>query len=209
MAKGRKSKRANKSPDDYFAAGPFEFARFGKLVVGRSRASAEQFDAAQAEMAGQLPKIVAEVDTLVTDIAGRVARLPPEQLLHRAWWEFAATAIRPDGEGMDESDQIAAMRMIDYVQSVIAAVEPCTPSSENVSEDDWTGLKNDVKSLFTRLTLEYQICLTANLRAQAPDLDMELEEFRFRAEVHWLNIRGKRYQPHELQALLDVLTPHS
>ncbi len=30
-----------------------------------------------------------------------------------------------------------------------------------------------------------------------------------RAEALWLNIRGKRYQVHERQALLDVLAPHS
>ena len=38
---------------------------------------------------------------------------------------------------------------------------------------------------------------------------LRLEEFRFRAETLWLNIRGKRYQLHERQALLDVLAPHS
>ncbi|MBI4382772.1 MAG: preprotein translocase subunit SecA [Nitrospinae bacterium] len=38
---------------------------------------------------------------------------------------------------------------------------------------------------------------------------MELEEFRFRAESLWMIVRGKRYTPHERQALLDVLTPHS
>ena len=38
---------------------------------------------------------------------------------------------------------------------------------------------------------------------------MQLEEFRFGAETLWLNIRGKRYQLHERQALLDVLAPHS
>src|SRR5690606_31466750 len=28
-------------------------------------------------------------------------------------------------------------------------------------------------------------------------------------EVLWVNVRGQRYQPHERQALPDVLTPHS
>jgi hypothetical protein len=67
----------------------------------------------------------------------------------------------------------------------------------------------DVETLFRRLTLDYQMCLTAHRRTQDPQLDMKLEEFRFRAETLWLNIRGKRYQLHERQALLDVLAPHS
>jgi preprotein translocase subunit SecA len=100
------------------------------------------------------------------------------------------------------------MRMIDYVQSVIAAVKPQV-YAEDVNDDDWSKLKSDVTTLFHRLTIEYQFCLTAHRRAQDPGLDMELEDFRFRAETLWMNIRGKRYQPHERQALLDILAPHS
>jgi len=44
---------------------------------------------------------------------------------------------------------------------------------------------------------------------QNPGLDMDLEDFRFRAEVMWMNVRGTRYQAHKRQALLDVLMPHS
>jgi hypothetical protein len=32
---------------------------------------------------------------------------------------------------------------------------------------------------------------------------------RFRAEILWMNIRGKRYQSHERQALFEILVPHS
>jgi preprotein translocase subunit SecA len=81
--------------------------------------------------------------------------------------------------------------------------------ADKVSDEDWAKLKADVETLFRRLTLDYQMCLTAHRRVQDPQLDMRLEEFRFRAETLWLNIRGKRYQLHERQALLDVLAPHS
>lgn len=112
--------------------------------------------------------------------------------------------------GRDASDlgKLAAARMVDYVQSVIVSVTPGQYATD-VSEEAWIKLKADVEALFRRLTLEYQMCLTAHRRAQDPKLDMQLEEFRFRAETLWLNIRGKRYQLHERQALLDVLAPHS
>jgi preprotein translocase subunit SecA len=112
------------------------------------------------------------------------------------------------GRDTSDSEKLAAARMVDYVQSVIVSVNPkqCT---DDVSEEDWAKLKSDVETLFRRLTLDYQMCLTAHRRAQDPQLDMRLEEFRFRAETLWLNIRGKRYQLHERQALLDVLAPHS
>ena len=159
-------------------------------------------------MAQRFPTIVAEIDALVDSIASRIARLPPDQLLHRAWWEFAVTVVGIGNKDADELDHLAAMRMVDYVQGVIASVTP-EPYAEKVTEEEWTQLKADVNSLFMRLTLEYQMCLTAHLLAQNPNLDMELEAFRVRAEMLWLNIRGKRYHVHERQALLDVLAPHS
>ena len=44
----RKGKTKSRSPDDYFAAGPFEVARFGRVMVSRSRASLEEWQQAQA-----------------------------------------------------------------------------------------------------------------------------------------------------------------
>ena len=164
--------------------------------------------AAQAKMAEHFPNIVEEIDKLVTSIAECVAHLSPDRLLHRAWWEFAAAMLGLGGGKMIESEQLDAMRMVDYVQSIVASIKPEAYADE-VSEDDWNKLKSDVATLFHRLTLEYQMCLTSHRKAQDPALDMALETFRFRAENLWLNIRGKRYHNHERQALLDILAPHS
>jgi hypothetical protein len=205
----RKGHKAGTQPDDYFAAGPFEFARFGRLVVSRSRASPEDWKAAQAKMAADFPRIVAEIDELVGRIADRVSRFAPERLLHRAWGERALLAIGLAGDDVSDFDTLVAMRMIDYVQSVIAAVTPTPPYLNKMPDEDWAALSSDIETLFTRLALDYQIGRTASLRAQDPSLDMELEEFRFRAETLWMNVRGDRYQVHERQALVDVLTPHS
>jgi preprotein translocase subunit SecA len=185
-----------------------EFARFGRFMIGRSRATQEQFEAAQARMVAQYPVTIGEIDGLVASIAAQIARLPPDRLLQRGWWEYSAMIVGLGGTDADDSQKLAAARMVDYLQSVIVSVKP-EQYAADVSEEDWTKLKADVETLFRRLTLDYQMCLTAHRRAQDPQLDMQLEEFRFRAEALWLNIRGKRYQLHERQALLDVLGPHS
>lgn len=208
MAKSKKRKAKNLKPDDYFAAGPMEFARFGRVTIGRSRATQEQVDAAQARMVAQYPITVGEIEALVASIAAQIARLPPDRLLQRGWWEYSAMIVGLGGKDASDSEKLAAARMVDYVQSVIVAVKP-EHYADGLSEEDWAKLKADVEKLFQRLTLDYQMCLTAHRRAQNPQLDMQLEEFRFRAETLWLNIRGKRYQLHERQALLDVLAPHS
>lgn len=208
MAKPKKKKVKKVKPDDYFAAGPMEFARFGKLMLSRSRATQEQFEAAQARMVAQYPITVGEIDALVASIATQVAHLPPDRLLQRGWWEYSAMIVGLGGNEAGDSEKLAAARMVDYVQSVIVSVKP-EEYADNVSEEDWAQLKADVEALFQRLTLDYQMCLTAHRRDQDPQLDMPLEEFRFRTETLWLNIRGKRYQLHERQALIDVLAPHS
>jgi len=208
MGKKRKRKRTKPVPDDHFRAGPLEFARFGKVMVGQSHASAEQIEVAQAERAAHFPVVVAEIDNLVAEIADLIAHLPPDQLLHRAWWEFAMTVIPLKGKNIDNAESAIAMRMIDYVQSVIVSVNPKKPYTTERNEEDWNRLKKNVETLFKRLAGEYQWYLTAHRQAQDPNLDMALEKFRFRAELFWMNVRGKRYQPHERQSLLDTLTPH-
>lgn len=160
-------------------------------------------------MALDLPKITSEIDTLVMRIAGRVSGLPPGRLLHRAWWEHATAAIGLSGDDVSDFDRLIAMRMIDYIQSIIASVRPVLPHGTDIPDEEWVALHSDVETLFTRLTLEYQISLTAHRRASEPALDMELEEFRFRAETLWMNVRGERYHVHERQALKDVIGPHS
>src|SRR5262245_52603335 len=98
---GRRTKRrAGKSPrsrpDAHFSAGPLEFARFGNVMMSRSHATHEQWRALMTDMAAGLPDLVAKIDSLVDRIAVRVARLPPEILLQRAWWDLSALMILSD-----------------------------------------------------------------------------------------------------------------
>src|SRR4051794_12097570 len=92
--KARLTRKAkSRLPDDYFAAGSFEFARFGRVMVSRSRARGEEWQQAQAKMALDVPKTTGEIDPLVMRIAARVAGLPPGRLLHRAGGNPATAAI--------------------------------------------------------------------------------------------------------------------
>jgi preprotein translocase subunit SecA len=131
VAKSKKRKAKNVEPDDYFAAGPMEFARFGRVVVGRSRATQEQVDAAQTRMVAQYPIAVGETDALVASIATQIARLPPDNLLQRGWWEYSAMIVGLGGRDAGDSEKLAAARMVDYVQSVIVSVKP-TQYADNV-----------------------------------------------------------------------------
>lgn len=210
MRKGRrKTKHPKTKPDEYYSIGPFEFARFGKVMISRSSASQEQVRIMQEKMAEEFPKIVSEIDKLVRKIADQVSRLPPDQLLLRAWWEFAAISIRQNRNNVSDSDQSDALRMVTYLQSVIVSVSPIEPYIAEVNDEIWESIKKDVQDLFMRLSLEYQQCLTAHSKTIDPDIDMDVEELRFLTEVFWMNVRGKRYHPHESKALIEILKPHS
>ena len=207
MKKKRKTTRRGVIPDEHFESGPLEFARFGRVMIGRSRATEAQHAKLLAKMAARLPKVHAEIEGLVQSIAVRITRLPAGQLLQRAWWEFVTNGFGQSSP--DDMKQAAAMRMIDYVQSVVASVSSTDTVLSELTRTDWAELKKDVGHLFGRLTVDYQMCRMASRKAQSSEQDMALEEFRFKAEVLWMNVRGSRYQPHEYQALLDIIAPHS
>ena len=101
------------------------------------------------------------------------------------------------------------MRMLDYVQSVIAAVPINKRQRDNVSEDDWKSLRQKVQDLFEKLNIPYQLSRRAkNLRENihhSPDV----EDFHFKAQIYWCNVRGKRYQIHEPEYLRKLFLPHS
>jgi len=179
------------------------------MIIGKSNATSDQLKTLHSKMADALPSLIAEIDELVIKIAAQIASLPPDRLLHRAWWEYAAVACGLGNKDSNDSEHIMALRMIDYVQSVVASATPSRTCKGDVSDEDWTLLSKDIRTLFTKLTGEYQICMTAHQRMNNPNHIMALEEFRVHAEIFWMNVRGNRYSAHEIPALLDILTPHS
>lgn len=202
------SKKKRILPDEQFSHGPFTYARFGKFIVAKSNMDEKQHAQSQEHLASSYPEVITEIDGLIHAICELVRRLPPDRLLHRAWWQFAMQATDTEDKSSDiELSQ--AMRMVDYVQSIIASIEPASEYEVDISEEDWATLENNVHELFRKLNIDFQICQTAYEKKNDPLFDIELAEFKFKAQVLWANVRGERYQPHERQALEDILWPHS
>ncbi len=206
--KKKKHKNKNKAvkPDEIFAQGPIRVARFGSNVLFQTDLTAEAHAEMLAGLADRYPKIVQEIDGLVDSIAKLVSELAPDQLLHRAWWSFASRALTSGSEGnFDAID----LRMIDYIQSVIVSVKPAQPQRDAVTDQEWATLKAWVEKLFREVNLTYQLCRAAKAKVEDPDFDEEAEEFFFRAQLYWSNVRGARHQVHQIVHLRDLLLPHS
>jgi len=201
------AKKQRVKPDDYFRHGPIEMARFGKFMVSRSNLSKEQFDEMQNKLVARYPEVCREIDEKVTRIVEKIRTLPPDELLKRAYWEMAARHIKIKSEIDVGPDEALSLRMIDYIQSVIVSIQPEDASNAEVTEDQWHDLKSLVEELFSQLNLEYQICLTAYNRKD-PEYNQDFEEYYFKAQLYWCNIRGRRYFVHEIPFFSDVLLTH-
>ena len=205
----KRNKQASLRPDEMFSSGPFTVARFGKVVHWRADWDEDSFKEYQAERAASYPKVIEEIDGLVANIATTVSALPPKVLLHRAWGEMAVRHIKLESEADIEDDDALSIRMMDYVQSIIASVLPSESRRHDVPEDDWIKLRKTIAALFNILNSSYQMCRTAKAKKDDPALNMDVEEFFFKAQVLWCNVRGRRYQIHEPEYLRQMFLPHS
>ncbi|MBI2471916.1 MAG: preprotein translocase subunit SecA [Planctomycetes bacterium] len=195
-------------PDDYFRHGPIEMARFGKFIFSQSNLSKDQFEEMQNKLVERFPEVCREIDDKISEIVTLIRKLPPGELLKRAYWEMAARHINKKSEVDIGFDEALSLRMIDYIQSVIASVQPEDKVDTQVAEDQWRDLRALVEALFSQLNLEYQICLTAFNR-RVPGYNQDFEEYYFKAQVYWCNIRGRRYLVHQIPFFRDVLSPHN
>ena len=109
------------------------------------------------------------------------------------------------------AEEVISLRMVDYVQSVIAAVQPAeTQKARNsVTDKEWKVLRSKVEHLFNEIRTTYQICRTAKDRADDPNLDMNFEEFHLKAQLYWCNVRGQRYPVHQTAYLKEMFLPHT
>ncbi len=203
-----KTKNQRIRPDDYFQHGPFEMARFGRHTLMRSNYSKDRFKALQDNLVERFPIVCREVNDKVAQIVHMVKQLPPDELLKRAFWNRAGHALITDSEANLDQSGILAQRMLDYIQSIIAGATPSDTIASEISEEQWTRLEKLVDEMFSQLNFEYQVCRTAFARRNDPNFNEDYEEYYFKAQLYWCNIRGNRYQIHDIPFYRDVLAPH-
>lgn len=195
-------------PDDHFSFGPIQILRFGKLGLIQNRMSEKQFEEMQARLAGRFSDVCAEIDDKVSRIAGIVAQLPPGELLKRAHWGYVLQSHRNRGKLADDKAASLALRMVDYVQSIVVSVPPANIRKPDVSEENWRDLETTVDALFTQLNTEYQICRTSFDRRNSSEYDEDFDKYCTAAQLHWCNVRGRRYIVHHIPHYQGILAPH-
>ncbi len=194
-------------PDDSFRHGPLEIVRIGKTIFMQNRMSEEDANSVQEKLVEHLPDVIKEINTTISQIAEKVSHFPPDQLLKRAYWEVAQHQLGTQSETDISQEGMISLRMIDYVQSVVASVPPAAPAQLEVSDQEWLSLRSLVESLFIKLNGEFFLCQAA-LRRKDPGFHPALEDFFSKTQMYWCNVRGHRYQAHNIPFLRDMLAPH-
>ncbi|PUE58413.1 hypothetical protein B9Z44_01640 [Limnohabitans curvus] len=212
--KKRKQKKQNARyavhrPDEEFSAGPLNMARFGRNVVSETNWLPGEFEKFQDRLVEGYAEVVRDIDRDIESAAVLVSKLDPLSMLHRAWWERSAATLGMESEVEVGQEHAHAARMIDYVQSLVAAIPRGAADAEKPSDADWTRLQGLVESIFQKLNARYFICATAERRRNKAEVDDAFEEFHFRAQLYWCNVTGQQYQNHQVLALRELLAPQT
>lgn len=196
------------APDEYYSYGPIELARFGKHIVQRNNMDKETHQKFLEVAAARYPEVCSEIDQKIAQIVNLVKHLPARAIMRMAYWEMAVNHLY-EGEAQHESkEEMLSLRMVDYLQSIIASVDcnPGTPN-ENVTESDWDLLKTLVEQLFHQLNGEFHFCRSA-YRTEQEQWSEGFDEYYFRAQLHWVNVRGDRPSIHQIPYFKKLLSPH-
>jgi hypothetical protein len=209
MKKRNGTKKASKRqaiPDEFFERGPISMARFGNLTVGQSNWQPAQFEDYQRRLVQSYPKIISEIDALIAEAVTVISTTEPLSLLHRAWGERAVAYMGITSEVEIEAEHAHKQRMIDYVQSLVAATPPAE-NQKTADDETWHRLDKAITLIFEKLNPWFFISESAHRRATLPDVSEAVEEFRFRAQIMWCNVSGAEYQTHNITALRELLIP--
>lgn len=154
-----------------------------------------------------MESIRSEIDSQVRAISELVAGLPPDQLLMRAHWHAVAETQEVETDLDIRQDQISALRLVEYLQSVIVSVPPVAAQAEIVDEDEWIRLICMVDSLFAKI--EAYLFTFTESRKSANGRRGRGDWLKFLLSRQWLGSRGHNYMVHFYSHYEDMLGPYT
>ncbi|MHC4437016.1 MAG: hypothetical protein ACYS3S_06635, partial [Planctomycetota bacterium] len=204
----RKRKKVRVVAEEVFQQGGITLARYGRFVMIRNEMTPSQHKKFKAQMAQKFPEYCKEIDELVLKIRDQVRSFDPLTLLQCGYFNLVQKVVGKRSESEYGQEETYALRMLDYVQSIIASTPGPYSKRESFDQAGWESLYESIKTLYGKLTPWFQIARSAFLEASDKNYDAEYDSFCVQAEMLWVNVRGDRYSVHEIPHLQDLLTPH-
>ncbi len=211
MSKKDRAKKRRKyiQPDEVFQQGSFSVARFGRCLLMQNQRSQKEQEEHIQQMAEEYPRLCKQIDVHVQKICSLVRRFHPLRLLQRGYFHYIQQHLGKPSEFDHGPKEIVAARMVDYIQSIIAAIPPSKINIENVDESLWDELLNEVTELFQVLNLAFHLCHSAVRKTTLEDYDPDFDGFYVQAQILWTSVRCHRYFMHDMPHLRDLLIPHN
>lgn len=183
-------------------------ARFGKDVIFQSKIDSVQHNKLKQKIIVQHPETIKSIDSTIEEITKIVKHLHPVKLMQMSWMKLFMSMRDIQAEADIGKEQTNFLRMIDYIQSIIAST-PTEEYKDEVEDIEWLKLSALVEKLFDLVNGPYQIGATFLRSIQDPDHDIEVEELRFKAQIYWCNVRGERFLHHQTKALESLISPQT
>lgn len=207
--KGKDKKKKLVSPDEVHYFGPLGIARFGNFLSIKNFANENEHQEFMKRAAKSYPDICKKIDQRINKICDLIRFFDPLILLQCGFFNYFQAFREEKSEFQTDMDTSIAMRMIDYVQSVIVSIPPAEKGDKGFDQAKWDELALEIKKLYSELNLSYHIDHTAYLKATDENYNKEYDSFYVKAQIHWANVRGSRYMFYNIPHLRDLLSPHN
>lgn len=207
--KGKDKKKKLVSPDEVHYFGPLGIARFGNFLSIKNFANENEHQEFMKRAAKSYPDICKKIDQRINKICNLIRFFDPLILLQCGFFNYFQAFREEKSEFQTDMDTSIAMRMIDYVQSIIVSILPAEKIDRGFDQAKWDELALEIKKLYSELNLTYHIYHTAYLQSTDENYSKEHDSFYVEAQIHWANVRGSRYMFYNILHLRDLLLPHN
>lgn len=192
--------------DEYFTAGTISIARFGKFVEMKNNITPEAHNEMMQKLAEDYQAKKQEIDDCIVELRELIIKCNPVLLLQFAQANMLMSFLGKTSEFQYDFDDINLVRLTEYAQSIIVS----SPNEYVESNDDPTELFLKIQNKFNKLSVlinQFYLywgayTLANNTSLGSADVDMLIQ-----AQMLY-NVRGDRYQIHEIEYLQSLIFPH-
>ena len=182
-------------------------ARYGRFISMQSHRTPEQQQQLESHMLAMYPQVLQEINDRVSRIRQLVASYDPLDVLKRGFWTMSGSMMGKESEADYGIEDIAATKMVEYLQAVIVSTPPST-QRKDLTDDDWKELCREVGQLYKQLGLTFHLVNSAHRKATESDYDIEYDRFCVEWQMQATFVRATRYAIHDLEFLMDFLVAH-
>lgn len=195
-------------PDDYFEYGPFQVARFGKLVYFQNILTPEQREEMLNRMDNDYDTQVIKINSLVLEIRALITQCHPLDILKYAQSRFFQSLLGIESEVQLSKKNVFMGRELEYIQSVLTSTNRV---SKFLTQEDQSKIFFQISQKIHELYSVYENFMIYYVIHHAKDMldtDPDYVSFLIEAQIASFH-RGDRYAVHEIAHLRDLLTPHN